>query len=424
MERDAAFTQLASLLHIPVAELFRLERGMARVTGKEGVVESLVEENTLRALRICRLLGLAEDATMEEVQEALLGALRRSDTQLYELFQKPDGATPGGFHTLFDCAYDLAHPPSGFFLKEERVREALRRYHPRKILAALGYASVDVLLQRENLSEIFAALRVVEGAEWLNTTFFKAYETLTPDDFETRPIRTMVLGEKWLQIAKRFAEKKFHNVSHLKEFGLIFVIPDRIDMPGETLRVFSLLGHYLYEVSFYARLMRSFCGRADFAARIIALFRGDVPRPEAADPDGRHWLIVQRYLAKEDERHPLLSTPHVNPEALHWKRAERVMAGLHERFPFVNLDFWCNLDFVGDFFPSARDGSKQLVSFDLLDNVMSLVAEKQGIRYGYHRPEALWNELFCGFVGGEEQLEDLLLRNFVTHVIDLGAPRS
>ena len=57
-----------------------------------------------------------------------------------------------------------------------------------------------------------------------------------------------ILEPQWLDVAEKFLEKKYHNVSHLKEFGVIFVIPLKIDMPGETLRLFTLILHYLNEV--------------------------------------------------------------------------------------------------------------------------------------------------------------------------------
>ncbi|MDO8558411.1 MAG: hypothetical protein Q7S09_04480 [bacterium] len=419
MEREESFNKIAAILRIPIGDLYALEAKMAKATGKTTVIENIAAENAKRVLLIRNMFGLHKNASAEQAYGVLLDALRQSDAELYELFRKPDGTTLEGLHSLFNFAYEFVYPPKGFFLKEKKAKEFLYQYPPQKILSALGYASVQELLAKENFYEVFAALRIVEGSEWLNTVFFKAYEALTPADFEERPIVMTVLGGKWLEIAKKFQKKKYHNVSHLKELGVIFVIPDRIDTPGETLRLYGLLNHYLHEVSFYAKLMRRYAQRPDFALRLISLFRGDVPRPDQALGEGARWLIVQRYLAKEDERHPLLFTPHVNPEALHWRRTERDIARLNDRFAFTNVGFWYNLDFVGDIFKSEQDGSERLISFDLLDNIMALVMEKHMIKYLYHQQEALWNKIFMEYMGGEEVLEKLLIEHFEGQVISL-----
>lgn len=424
MEREDAFEKIAAILRIPIGDLYALEARMAKATGKTAVIEDLAAENAKRVLLIRNMFGLPKNASAEQVYGVLLLALKQSDAELYELFREPDGTTQEGLRTLFNFAREFASPSKGFFLKRDKAREFLYQYPPPKILSALGYASVKELLAHEDLFQIYAALRAVEGSEWLNTVFFNAYKSLTPADFEERHIAMIVLDGKWLEMAKKFQKKKYHNISHLKELGVVFVIPDKIDTPGETMRMYGLISHYLHEVTFYAKLIRRYAGRPDFAERLISLFRGDVPKPEQAQGENAKWLIVQRYLAKEDERHPLLFVPHINPEALHWRRMERDIARLTDRFSFTNVGFWYNLDFVGDFFKSEADGPLKLVSFDLLDNIMSLVMEKHMIKYLYHHQEALWNKIFMEYVGGEEVLEKMLIENFESQIITLASSRT
>ncbi|MBI3114472.1 MAG: hypothetical protein HYZ07_00755, partial [Candidatus Harrisonbacteria bacterium] len=125
---------------------------------------------------------------------------------------------------------------------------------------------------------------------------------------------------------------------------------------------------------------------------------------EAARP---RWLIVQRYLAKDDENDWRLFEPHVNPEALHWQRAEqdilniaKVIRGFHN-----GLDFWSGLGWAGDYFPTET-GVPVLVSFNIVDTVMALVKEKELIKYLYHQQEALWNKIFTSYFS-EQELEEL-----------------
>ena len=90
------------------------------------------------------------------------------------------------------------------------------------------------------------------------------------------------------------------------------------------------------------------------------------------------------------------------------------MARLNDRFTFTNVGFWQNLDFVGGFFKSESDNERRQVSFDLLDNAMSLVMQKHMVKYLYHQQEALWNKIFMEYVGGEAVMEQLLVENFET----------
>ena len=125
------------------------------------------------------------------------------------------------------------------------------------------------------------------------------------------------------------------------------------------------------------------------------------------------WLIIQRYLAKEDENDWRLFEPHVNPEAIHWRRAESLLAkagDLADGFS-ADLAFWQNLNWVGDYFKDET-GAETLASFNLVDTAMSLVMRKELIKYLYHHQEALWNRIFAEYFG-EEKLEELIKENIV-----------
>ena len=117
------------------------------------------------------------------------------------------------------------------------------------------------------------------------------------------------------------------------------------------------------------------------------------------------WMVVQRYLAKDDENDWRLFFPHINPEAMHWEKAEKSLAKLSEGDEEFSkeLSFWDGLGWVGDYFVD-ESGVKVLASFDLVDTVMSLVKEKEMVKYLYHHQEALWNKIFTEYMG-EKGLE-------------------
>ena len=81
-----------------------------------------------------------------------------------------------------------------------------------------------------------------------------------------------------------------------------------------------------------------------------------------------------------------------------------------------NLGYWTGLDFVGDFFKD-KNGEDKLVSFALIDLIMSVVKKSQ-VKYLYHQQEALWNKIFSEYVG-RERMNGLIEENIITGFIEL-----
>lgn len=410
---DKSIERIARVLRTDKDTVGNLCKRMEEVTGKRNVPQKVVEENDKLVEQSLSALGVGEKAFNFEVYQALIDKVKSNDATIYKLFRQPRCIDYKGCKTLLNFAEELANVGEGFFLKKEKAIELLKNQPPQNIMKALGYTDVKELIEKEDIDQVFAALRFGEEQQWLNEVFFAQYRALTVDDFERRGIRLEVLDGKWLTIAEKFLKKKYHNVSHLKELGVIFVIPLELRTPGETMRVFGLILHYLHEVSFYAKLFSLYAQTpSNFAERVISCLRGDVLDEQMHSHVVSNWLIVQRYLAKDDEYDWRLFAPHVNPEALHWTKAEEDIARLNERFENLDLHFWHNLDFVGDFY-RTESGVDNLVSFNLIDTVMSLVMEKDMIKYLYHHQEALWNKLFMEYVGGRDEMERLTIENFM-----------
>lgn len=411
--------KVAKILRVQPEVIERLMRDMEAITHREGVLEDLLEEN---ASTIKETLGILRISSLhaEDIANAIENLLQHDDRILFDILGKPDLLQPETTKGLIKASYDaVGGNPASFFLKKEKARQMLLKTPPPAIMRGLGYTTVAELLEKERLEEIFAALRFIETREWMNNVFVREYEALTPKDFEERPLELLVLPEKWLSLAEKFLEKKYHNVSHLKELGVVFVIPIKLDIAGEILRLFSLILHYLYEVPFYAKLTKAYAKNPDsFSQKLMSLIRGDVGEiPKASTNGFVRWLIIQRYLAKGDELDERLFVPHVNPEAIHWGNAQKALADYGSKHPELRLNLFRNLDYVGDFFPSRKIG-ELLVSFDLVDNVMGLVKRETLIKYLYHQQEALWNRIFSGFMGSE-RMEELILEHLDKGYIEL-----
>lgn len=399
-----------------------LEQKLNKVTGKFGVMQKIVEENEILVDRTLDELGLALDQrSAGNVYDILVKRLQRMDEDLFNFLDKPDLAKMSMVcGKLCEVAAEVNQPKQGYFIKKEKAIQMLEKFPPHNLMDHFGYATVRELVEKESFSSVFSALRFAQDQEWMHKFFDKAYDDLTAEDFEERDIELKVLETEWLDVAEKFLEKKYHNLSHLKEFGVIFVIPLPIDTQGEMMRVFTLMLHYLNEVPFYSKLFRKFAKQPDFPTKLKSLLRGDVLDGQlpATQEDHFNIRIVQRYLAKDDEHDFRLAEPHINPEAEHWYKAEGDLGKLATLGEVDGraMGFWQGLDFVGDFFKKDGD-SKQLVSFDLIDLVMSLV-KKGEIKYLYHQEEALWNKIFIEYFG-RDKIDELVEENIIKGYIEL-----
>lgn len=412
------YEKIAKILRTDKDNIRLLEEKLGALTGKKGVMSKIVEENEAAIRNRLDFLGLGRKITAKQIYDALISKIEADNNELFKVLDSPSASVSSDWQRVLTIAQNISDKQKGFFLKQEKAVEFLRNQPPEKILQVLNYKNVEELLEKENIFEIFSALRFVEGSEWLNENFFKQYKNLKPGDFEEREIKVLALPERWAQIAQNFIKHKYHNISHLKELGTIYTIPLSLNISGETMRNFSLIFHYFNEVKFYSDLFEKFAGDANansFAKNLISLLRGDtidehLPRPA---PGKTQWLIIQRYLAKDDENDWRLFEPHISPEALHWERAEKMLVKAGEALNNFSADlaFWQNLNWVGDYF-GTEAGIDVLVSFNLIDTAMSLVKEKELIKYLYHHQEALWNKIFSEYFG-EEKMEELMKENIV-----------
>ncbi|MEW6407602.1 MAG: hypothetical protein AB1465_02850 [Patescibacteria group bacterium] len=430
MDYSYSITKISQILRARPEALLDLQEKMSELTNKKGVLERIVAENDFKVKQILGFLKLTGQESVDKIYNALIKKLKDDDADLFEILGKPKCTTQENCGSLISKAKELADVGKGFFLKKEKACELLCSYPPKNILKSLGYKTTEALLEKEDFREIYCALRFIESPAWMREFLTKYYKNIKKTDFEEREIKVFILDGKWLKIAEKFIQKKYHNVSHLKELGIIFIIPLPIDTPGEILRVFSLLLHYLHEVDFYSKLFVRYSKEENFVNKFVSALRGDVLEKKLHD--GYFWRIVQRYLAKDDVNDFRLFESHVNPEAIHWYKAENDLSKLDAQFPDLDFTFWRGLDFVGDFFKYGKhignnlqhrevkenNGEvKGLLSLNLIDNIMSLVKEKEMVKYLYHHQEALWNEIFAGYLG-HRNMEKLIIENFDRGYID------
>lgn len=412
--------KIAKILRVDKRVVYDLEKALNHATGRSGILEKIIQRNDRLVKSKMSSLGLLPDSKASEIYDALISKIEADDLKICQAIGVCSAKGISAAESICDFVSKISKPGKGHFLKLETAKKFLIAEPPRKVMAALGYDNVEDMLAKEDLLEVYSALRFLEEMDWLNNVFFKQYEKLTVEDFEVREVRIKPLGEKWAVAAEKFVAKKYHNVSHLKELGVIFIIPIFLGISGETFRLLSLLLHYRHEIEYYSLLFKDAMDAdgINFPDKIISLLRGDVVEDrikmsDLEDSNKSRWLIVQRYLAKGDENDWRLFVPHINPEARHWAlatedifRIEKVIPELHD-----GLDFWRGLGWVGDFFQTEA-GVPILVSFNIVDTVMALVMERELVKYLYHQQEAMWNEIFISYFG-DKAIEEYSRKNII-----------
>ncbi|HPW34347.1 MAG TPA: hypothetical protein PK367_01130 [Candidatus Paceibacterota bacterium] len=413
------YEKIARILRTDKDVVLDVEERLGKMTGIKKVMQAICDENNKVIEDRLQILKLSRESSAKKVYDGLIKKIYRDDKNLMTLMGGPDFSCQGGCQIVADFVISIIENKKGFFLKKDRFIDFLEKTPPTKIMEALGYTSVKEMVSKEDWRELAAALRFVEGGDWINNVFLKSYNDLTPSDFEMRDFEIITLNKKWQDLGRKFVEKKYHNISHLKELGIIFMIPIALNIPGELIRTVGLLFHYINEVKFYSDIFRKIGGRPlDFVYNLTSLLRGDVPddRKESAD---HSWMIVQQYLSKNDENDWRLFWPHVNPEAIHWEKAEQMIVDLGKKNDIMNgeFSFWEQLNWVGDYFPT-NTGIDILVSFNLIDTSMSLIQEKEMIKYLYHHQEALWNKIFSMYFG-DDKMEIMIKDGITRGYIDL-----
>lgn len=377
---------------------------------RQGVDVKLIGDIRQRAAIAMQDLGLdAADTTGPELYYALNAKIKEHDEHLTKSIGAKTTMTVTDLLPLMKRACEkIDIPRDAWVLKKSVAKDMLRNMPPQNIMKRLGYRSVDSMLKRENLAEIYGALRFAESPEWLNA-FNATYKKIKPGDFETRQIEIVIMPqERWGDIAEHFVAKKRHNITHLKELGVILMLPVKAQkLPGITIWVMSLLFHYINEIRLYSTFFKLQQVKGNFGEILVETLIADPDLGPVMAGNHIHWRVIQRYFGKlENESHPEIFEPHVQPEDLHWRRAEEILYKIDPE-----LTFWKGLDYVGLMFEDRP------LAFNMMDVAASYCNNTPyENRTIYHFRESLWNEIFMRYMG-QKTLEQQVLEQLDNDMI-------
>ncbi len=374
-------------------------------SGQSGIDVRLYSEIISKSHQKLRELGLdPRDTTGLELYQALMELMKKHDEFLARRLGSSDPTDVKSIlKNIESYANQLKMPKSVWALKPAVAKRLLRATPPKKVMKQLGYRSIDSMLKRESIAELYLALRFVESPDWL-TAFTKKYKDLLPKDFETRDIEIIKMaGSKWGVTAENFVRRQRHNLTHMKEMGAIAILPLPVGrLHGVTVAVLPLLLHYVSEIRMYTTFFKTQQIHPDFGKIIVRTLNEDPKNHARVGNSDVHWRTIQRHLGKpETSNFPEIFEPHVQAEDLYWRKAEEVLFRIEPA-----LHFWNDIDFV------ALKTKQGIVSFSLMDVATSYVNKLPfNQRSLHHFRASLQSELFIRYIG-HPALEHQVMRQF------------
>lgn len=371
-------------------------------SGNKGADVKLSAELVEKSAEFTKNLGLKPNCSGEELYSALTQLIEEQDAHLAKTI---GGTNPTNVDEMVPLAMrrleQIQMPRDCFAMKYEKAAQILKERPPQQLMERLGYSSTDELVDKEDLAELFIAIRFTEGPDWLNE-FNTVYETLKPNDFESRPIKLVRFNRaKWGDVADHFIEKKKHINTHSKEMGVVAILaPSATHMKAISLKVITLTLHYYNEVRLYSAYFKLLSKSKNFGKTLSETLIADIPTVKLIEHGHVHWRVIQRYYGKigEADKHPEVFEPHLQPEDLHWRHAEKILYQIDSE-----MGVWRDMDYV------AVLKGDDVITFNLMDVALSYANEvPYQDRYLYHFRESLWNEVFARYMS-EAALEEQLL---------------
>lgn len=386
---------IAELLNAPEPHFSTLLKKLEAAGGRPGVdIHLSADINAIVQQKIKELGMDTTDTTGRELYHALQALIARHDTFLAQKLGAEDVQDVADIlPRIFDCVQQLPIPRSVWAIKHSVAKRLLKSLPPKKVMKHLGYKSIDSMLKREHISEIYSAVRFLESAQW-QSKLVKSYRKLQPSDFEVRDIEILLLNAKrWQKATDPYVFTQHHNLSHLKELGVVSLLPMPLKrMRGVTITVLPLLLHYINEVRLYSAFFKLQQVKANFASNIVRTILTDPKDAAIMAGQPLHWRVIQRYFGKGSHTlDPALFEPHVQADDLLWQEAESILYRIEPA-----LQFWEDLDFVGDL------DDDQTISFNLMDNAVNYCNSMEyGQQTSMYLQGSLWQELQTRYMGQE-----------------------
>jgi len=171
--------------------------------------------------RLIASLGLdPRDTTAEELFHGLQAKLLHDAKQFARAINYGAGEPRANAKKLVELASAARPLPEAYALKKSVAKSLLRSEPPLHLMKKLKYRSVESMLKREDISQLFAVLMVTESHSW-HKKLLSRLSRVKASDFEIRNLEYRVIQpSKWLELSSAS-----HPVSYAPLMGAVTVWP-------------------------------------------------------------------------------------------------------------------------------------------------------------------------------------------------------
>lgn len=394
-----------------ISDLLAKEKAAIRTTlerlelasGEKSNDARLISEIVVQSKAKIKQLGLdSEDTTPAELYSSLINLAELHDVFLTKALGGNESSEVSEMLTkITKFANSVAKTKTAWAIKHAVAKRQLKELPPKALMKTLGYRSIDSMLKRENIDDLFAGIRVIESIEYINK-FLGSFKKLSPSDFESRKMEVRQLNQKkWQKATKHYVSKTKNNIIGLKELGSVVVLPLPIDkLKGLTIALLPLVLYKLNDVHMYSSYFKFEQVQHDFGD-IFSKSLLDKPQSNAnmAGLD-LSWNIIRDHFGKLAKSGMTdIFEPHIQIDDLEKQIVEESLYKLEPA-----LHFWFGNEILG---LPYKEG---VISFNLLDVATNYINRLDfGNNCTKYLSESLWNELMKRYLS-EEPLQDQVLQ--------------
>jgi hypothetical protein len=296
-------------------------------------------------------LGLdPSDTTAEELYHTLQAKLTSDVNSFATAINYQAGEPQANARKLVELALAAAPKVEIYAMKLAVAKNLLRAEPPTRLMKKLKYRSLESMLKRENISQLFSVLSVVENHSW-QKKFISRLGDLKASDFESRYLEYRAMpADNWLEVAQ--TERP---VSYVPLMGAVAVWPVEAlskDV-GAGFSLQTLLAAEIIEID--STYLKNYQFQPQFGKLAAQIYEsGEQQALQIAGKPFFDWNNLKCIF--ESQMQPLVSFTSLHPIFSWWKDAQATMLVGEELVSAHMADVFDNL-FCGSDFSTRQVGN-------------------------------------------------------------------
>lgn len=351
-----------------------------------------------------RALGLdPKDTTGRELYRGLLNLAAKHDKFLMKAIGLGDSADANDLLSrVISTSLKLSPHKSSWSIRPKMLKVMIKENPPKKVMRALGYRSVDSLIKREKVNELYSACKIFESSRWINKNNMRL-KKLSPSDFDDNAVSVIRLdNHRWGKLIEEHFQsggRTIHSVSEAS--SVVLLTTKRQGTRGVAICLLPILLESLNQIKASGSFIKLNRFKPEYG---LVVSQSIVFSDQTLDVKSYrfHWSSIQKYLSlgKGDIVLDFLY-PHLQLEDISWRKAEESLYKLEPA-----LSFWRDSDYVGKNFD---EGPVSLNMVDVGLNYMQM--NEYGNHTANYMKKALRDELLLRYISAKH-IEESILEQF------------